>query len=643
MRRDSVPGGHSPTPGEVSPRAGGEPDQMAGRQEHSVPRREWIPVRPRRSPVGPVDSGQSTPTSIPTPVPACVPPDSAHAACQDEGCQDEGAPRVRRRGVTRRWVVAGATTAGLGALAGAARMLFGSKRGSGHADAPDIGALALFGAPGSFGDLDSSQDTAEGIRIVTVDVPGWGFGPGQAAYMSTVTSDGTVFTATTPFSDNQAQPTGTGMELAVFEPDTMRFTRLVVPSNTGRTHLPRAEARFRGVGGADVADVTVVGSGADERVVFVSAVSYFGWDTAVYGQLPAFGQVHRPAPGRPWSYDPTRSWTTDQLAVTAPPGVSASAFPHEGRGEPRWSRGPAAIGRLPASGHLVIAQYFGAASLGTDQGALLVVDTAGRVRAAWQYPEVRVFGIPVVVSPREVVTDPTSAAGDERFVLISDCRTADNQVVSFPIQEFSYSAGTGSQGSGTITPCSTAVRAAADDSRMETACFDENGTLYVARTRLDGLRAATLAVYPKIGGDRGLVTRTPATEGWPQRSWGALNPPDYFVAGTDSGGLVRSIVFDPASGAVVLAGLDGTLQVVRPSGRGTRMTFAVGRPIDIGLRHLRGPSNRYVGLRRGAVDAQRRVMWLPVNQLVLDAIAWPYPPFKLDQWLMRIDLRAVLT
>ncbi|WP_445548739.1 hypothetical protein [Frankia sp. CiP1_Cm_nod2] len=539
--------------------------------------------------------------------------------------------------------MAGATTAGLGALAGTARLLFGTERIYDHGDTAGMGALALFGAPGSFGDLDSSQDGVRDTRIVTVDVPGWGFGPGQAAYMSTVTSDGTVFTATTPFSDNQAQPTGTGMEIAAFEPGSMRFTRLVVPSSTGRTQLPRADTGFRGVGGADVADVIVTGSAPDERVMFVSAVSYFGWDTAVYGELPALGQIRRPAPGQPWSYDPTRSWTTDQLAAAAPPEAAANAFPHEGRGEPRWSRGPAAIGRLPASGHLVIAQYFGSSSLGTDQGALLVVDTAGRVRASWQYPEVQVFGVPVVVNPREVVTDPTSTAGDERFVLISDCRTADNRVVPFPVQEFSYSAGGAGQGSGTITPCSTAVRAAVDGSRMETACFDDNGTLYVARTHADGLHAATLAVYPKIDGNRGLVTRTPATDGWPWRSWGVPNPPEHFVAGTDTGGLVRSIVFDPASGAVVLAGLDGTVRAVRPSGRGRRMTFTVGQPIDIGLRHLRGPSSRYIGLRRGAVDVRQRVLWLPVNQLVLDAIAWPYPPFKLDQWLMRIDLRAVLT
>ncbi|WP_322747308.1 MULTISPECIES: hypothetical protein [unclassified Frankia] len=564
------------------------------------------------------------PGAVPAPVAAPVP---------EPPETDRGASGGTHRGTTRRRIVVGATATGLGALAatGIAKLVGGSRR------VVSSDALVLFGAPDSFG------DHAERVPVATVDVPGWGFGPGQAAYMSTVTSDGTVVTATTPFSDNQAEPTGSGMELAVFEPGPVSFTRLVVPSSTGRTELPRAEPGFRGVGGADVADVTVIGSGSDERVVFVSAVSYFGWDTAVYGQLPALGQIRRPARGRPWRYDPAGSWTTDQLAATAPPAAAASAFPREGSGGPRWSRGPAAISRLPDSGHLVIAQYFGASSLGTAQGALLVVDTAGRVRATWQYPEVRVFGVPVVVSPREVVADPTSRAGDERFVLIADCRTLDDKVVAFPIQEFSYAAGAGRRDLGTITPRSVPVRAAADDSRMETACFDANGTLYVARTRADGLRAATLAVYPKIGSERGLVSRTPAVDGWPAQSWGALNPPEYFVSGTDTGGLVRSIVLDPTSGAVVLAGLDGVVQVVRPSGRGRDMTFALGRPLDIGLGGLRRPSTRYIGVRRGAVDAHRGVMWLPVNQLVLDAIPWPYPPFKLDQWLMRVDLRALLS
>jgi hypothetical protein len=28
--------------------------------------------------------------------------------------------------------------------------------------------------------------------------------------------------------------------------------------------------------------------------------------------------------------------------------------------------------------------------------------------------------------------------------------------------------------------------------------------------------------------------------------------------------------------------------------------------------------------------------------MVLDGLAWPYPPFKLDQWLLRVDLDTLL-
>ncbi|WP_422615056.1 hypothetical protein [Frankia torreyi] len=493
--------------------------------------------------------------------------------------------------------------------------------------------LTIYGAPGSFGNFDGGQTT---VRVT--EVPGWGFGPGQAAFNSAVSADGTVFMTTTPFSDDQSKLTGTDMEIEIFEPDIERFTRLVIPSTKGRLSLPRLDPNYRGVGGGDTSDVIVVpGPDGAQRVLFTSLMPYYGWNTAVDGELPSVGQLRRDQPTARWVYDPQVSWTAEQLATTASPSLAAQAFPPLTPLQPRSSRGPASIARLPRSGHLVIAQYLGAGGGGTDNGALLVVDSAGRVLAHWQYPQVRPLGIALVVNPREVVADPTSEPDDERFVLISDVRGLDYSTQPFPIQEFSYSASR-----GTITPCSTAVRAVQDGSRMESAVFGADGTLYVARTKSDGLHAETVAVYPKLGRERGLVTRAPATGNWPTDTWGIANQPDYLVAGTDQGGLVRSITLDPRTGAVLLAGLDGLVQVVRPAGRGARMTFRTEPPIDVGLNMLRGPSTRYVGVRRGAVDPLRRSLWLPVNQMVLDGLPWPYPPFKLDQWLMRVDLDVLL-
>ncbi|MBL7497299.1 hypothetical protein I6A84_36485 [Frankia sp. CNm7] len=494
-------------------------------------------------------------------------------------------------------------------------------------DALDL--LSIFGTPGSFGRLARSS------TIETVDVPGFGFGPGQSAFMATVASDGTVFIGTTPFSDDQMFPTAASMEAGIFHPDTRRFTQLMIPSSAGHFFVSNPDPTVRGVGGADVADVIVVPDPVmGERVVLVSVMPYHGWDTKVHGEFPSIGQLRRDRAGD-WRYEPSLSWTAAQLAALAPPTVAASAFPTIGPTSPLSGRGPASVARLPRSGHLVIAQYFGAGGRGTKSGALLVVDLEGRTRAWWQYPPTSPLGISTVVNPREVVTDPTSEPDDERFVLISDCFSGNKVAEPFPVQEFSYSAS-----SGQITPKSAAVRAAQDKSRMESACFDMAGNLYVARTNAHGLRADAMAVYVKAGRERSLVTAAPATADWPDY-FGIECRPDYLLQETGRGGLVRSLTMDPVSGAILLTGLDGTLQVVQPAGAGHEMTFRTSA-IDTGLSQLRGPSTRYIGVRRAAVDAQRRILWLPVNQLVLDSISWPYPPFKLDQWLIRVDLDRLL-
>jgi hypothetical protein len=260
------------------------------------------------------------------------------------------------------------------------------------------------------------------------------------------------------------------------------------------------------------------------------------------------------------------------------------------------------------------------------------------VRAWWQYPSVRVLGQDVVCHPRDVSADPSSAAGDERFVVIADSTTRDGRTVPFTVQEFAYDAA-----AGTITPRGTAVRAAQDGSRMEVTAFAADGTLFVARTAVDGLSAAPLAVYRKRGGERRLVSETPAGPDWPSASWGSTCAPDETVAGTDRGGLVRSLAVDPVTGAVLVAGLGGLLQVVRPVGSPPGADgWRVGRAVDFGLDLLRGPARHYVGIRKGCVDATRRLLWVPANQLILNDLAWPYPPFRLDQWLYRFDLRAHL-
>ena len=493
--------------------------------------------------------------------------------------------------------------------------------------APGTGPVVLYGP------ADGLSGVGGGTRPV-VAVPGWAYGPGQAAFQAACAADGTVITGTTPFSDNQTEPTSDGMELGVFEPDRERFTRLRIPSTTGRLALPSPDPRYGGAGGGDVSDVIAVAApDGGPGMMFLSSVAYFGWDGRAEGQLPTVGHLRRS--GGAWAYDRSRSWTADELAAAAPSSFAGLAFPTDGFG-PRQSRGPASAARLPRSGHTVVAQYFGSPMIGMNQGALLVIDDAGRPRAFWQYPAVTGAGRALTVNPREVVADPTSAAGDERFAVICDVGPA-GAAVPFPVQEFSYSVG-----AGMIRPMSLPVLATADGTRMESACFDQAGTLFVARTRPDGLRAAPVAVYPKIGSERRLVSATPSPAVWAGHGWGAISPPDEFVTGSDVTGLVRSMVSDPATGAVIVAGLGGRALSLRAVGSGAGTRVKLGRSVDLGLGALRAHSTGNIGLRRAGLDAGRRLMWLPINQIVQERRRWPYPPFPLSQWLLRLELDSLI-
>jgi hypothetical protein len=491
-------------------------------------------------------------------------------------------------------------------------------QGSAHAYA------AVFGQPGTFGGL---SQTVNGV--LPVPVSSWRFGAGQANSGAVVTEDGTVLLATTPLSDDQTKPTGDGMEIGVFRPDS-GFRRLVIPSSTGSATQPGSNPAARGVGGGDVAALQPYHVGTKQRVAFVAMTAYNGWDVSRYGLLPTFGKLHHSGG---WRYDEQSSRTADQLAAAAPVQVRDRAFPTRSD-RPRDPLGPGTIAQLPRSGRFIVGQYFGATA--ADPGALLVLDQAGVTQAWWPYPPVTVFGNPVLCRPRAIVVDPTSQFGDERFVVVFDCYNSSGGVVPFVLQEFAYDARKGPVDA--IVPRSTGVVTANDGSRMETAAFDAAGTLFVARTASDGFDARPLAVYRKVNGERSLVRNTPAGLNWPSLSWGSASPPDEYVDGTDVSELVRSITVDPVTGAVLLAGVGGTLVVVSP--QQGRYAVTARRNLHVDLLRLGAP--HHVGIRQGTIDARRRLLWLPVSQVVLGDLQWPYPPMHVPQWLYAVDLRRLL-
>ncbi len=483
--------------------------------------------------------------------------------------------------------------------------------------------VQLFGRSGSFGGLTGRNKLLSGASFAAVPINGWGFGPGQAAYMSAVTTAGAVVIATTPYTDNQLEPTATTMELGCFLPGARAFRRIVVPSSTGRTNLTGYRSSY---GGADIGDVQVVGTGANERVIFVSVAPYHGWDITSQGQLPSFGALKSGAGGS-LSLDGTRMRTADDIAT----GGAGMTVPmsYNGYGEAlHQGRGLCEVALLPASGHVVVSQYFGTSSA-NEQGGIVVLDATGRFKAAWQYPAASYRGRAVKCLVREVETDPTGRLSDERFSIICDAFDASNRPVPFPLQEFSYDAR-----NSTISPVSVPVQASGDGSRMETAKYGGDGTLYVARTRPDGLTADRVAVYRKGH----LHAAAPAVGAWPSASWGRVVAPDQFVNGSEGTGLVRSLAVDPKTGALLVAGLSGVLLSIRGAVGRARVTAS----LDLGLNQLVDRSRHQIGVRKGCVDSGRRALWLPVPQLDM-ASAYPagaYP--RLDQWLYRVSLSSFL-
>lgn len=484
--------------------------------------------------------------------------------------------------------------------------------------------VSVYGRPGSFGQLATRTSLPTGQTVTTVGVPSWGFGPGQSAYMSAVTSDGSVVMATTPYTDNQLCPTGNDMELGVFDPTDARFSRIVVPTTAGLTAVTEPGSAY---GGGDIGDVQVVGSGSHERVVFVSAAPYHGWDIARFGQLPSLGALG-PGPSG-WSLNAGYTMTGDQLAATAP-GVSGVVVNGNAFGQTYGDgRGLCEIALLPASGHLVVSQYFGP-SMSDQQGGLLVLDAAGNLEASWHYPQATYRGRSVRCLVREVESDPTGTYGDERFVIVCDTFDAvTNATIPFPVQEFSYDART-----GTISPTSAPVQCSSDGSRVETTKFGMDGTLYVARTKPDGLTADRMAVY----GKGALAAAAPAGSGWATSRWGTVVTPAQFVEGTQNTGLQRSLALDPVSQAILIAGVSGVLVAVQGGPGRARATASV----DMGLQFLVDRTSHMVGIRKGAVDAARRLLWLPVPQLTM-ATSYPQTSYPiLDQWLYCFRLDALL-
>jgi hypothetical protein len=509
--------------------------------------------------------------------------------------------------------------------------------------------VTYYGAAGTFGQLHGNSRLPTGERLRLEAVPDWGFRPGQAAYFATVTSDGSVVMANEPQTDNQVLPTADEMAISVFDPSRKRFTNVVIPTSSGSTW---ASALGRGpgqdVGGADVADVATVNVDGVEQVAFSSAVPYHGWNVEALGRYPTFGRLS-PSPDG-WRVDNEALRWADTLDRSSRPTVAGDACtstPTPQGGEEAFCRGLSELAVLPRSGNIVATQYFDDPRAGQTSGRIAVLSPTGQMLLSWPYPNIVTVSGPRSVHPRDIAADPSAPFGDERFSVVFDVLAPDGQgrMVNdaFPLQEFAYDARTNAL-RAVSAPVISGPLAGSSTVGFELVAYDATGNLWAAQSRAESLLGGPLVAY-LAGKGRSRLSKgdCAAQSEWPTRQWSQACQPDVTIPEADGLGVPRSLDPDPESETVALTTMSGRILPVIHD-RSASPRYRAGRAVDLGLDSLVDRNRFPVLPRKGALDAKRRTLWLPIGQLQSTATCAvsPCPPKRLDQWLVAVDLGGLV-
>jgi hypothetical protein len=489
------------------------------------------------------------------------------------------------------------------------------------AQAPSRPKVSLFGRAGSFGTVGTNASTSS-VEAVAVD--GWGLLPGQASFFAAVDAKGRVLIANEPQTDNQTRPTATTMAISVFDPALMRFENVVIPTSTGAVSTVAMDGS--GVGGSDVSDLQIVDGPDGQQLMTVSVAPYNGWDSnkqGVYGTLTVLGDVDG-------SWVPQHQFTAANLRASSTAGArvcerNLQAFyavvPDCG--------GLAEIELLPRSGLLVATRYFGEGPA-LPNGALVIFGRDGNVVADFRFPTVTVDGKRLTVHPREVDVDPTSLAGDERFLVIFDVEPVAGEPQPFVAQEFRFA-------NNAVVPVSFpfTTGGTVDGVRLgvETASYDHDGNLWIAEARSNTFQGGRIVRYSPPIGRAAIGSLCSATNGNAVANWGAACAPDFASEVTVNSGLVRSFSEDVVRHRMVAVTLAGTVAVVSGDGGEIALELPLGQLVD---------RNRFaIGPRKGAVGGS--TLWVPIQQLQSAAVcaAQRCAPQLLDQWLAGIDLSSI--
>lgn len=544
------------------------------------------------------------------------------------GC---GAPRDVRSATSR--LEAGralsAASAASGAvplvdLVDAAEAAVGATRGPAQGSGSPV---TVFGRSGSFGAL---ADAAGEPAVTVVPVDSWDVLPGQALYFSAVDARGRVVLANEPQTDNQTRPTATTMAISVFDPSTLEYSNVLLPTSAGQTSAVALDGS--GTGGADVGDIELIGGPGDQRLAVVSSSPYNGWDPIRSGVFPTFALLD----------DVSGVWKPSAQQFTGAQLRSSSRFGQTvcGRELPTARLrvadcgGFAEIDALPASGDLVATRYLGNPLGGQPNGGVAVLGPSGVVLASLDYPDVVVGGSRLRVHPREVDVDPTSRAGDERFLVIFDVEAGDGTPPPFVAQEFGYDAAA-SLIRPVSAPFTTGATLDGTPVGVETASYDHDGNLWIAEARSNTLAGGRLVRYGRDDGRLRLSGTCGVGPDGITARWGTACEPDAATDVTTHHGLVRSLTEDRLRRRMIAVTTDGTVAVVSPGASRAVLRLPLDRLVD---------RDRYwIGPRKGSIDEQGSALWVPIQQLQSPDVcpSGSCPPAPLDQWLVRLDLGSM--
>lgn len=308
---------------------------------------------------------------------------------------------------------------------------------------PNNEQVQVFGAPSAYAfgaaGADTKTPSGHSFGAFPSEFP---VGPGTGLWFGVKTQDDQFFSGAMSLSDNEVKPTMLDTSGYLWNRTRKALQKIPIPTTTGVFDPPGPD----GATGSTIDMMRPVTIGGVSYVFAVGAFNYAGWEIATYGDaywLMAFKET-----AGVWAFDPTHSLTAAQLAASSSAGASAFPTTTNSFSETiHQSQGPVCMGLAPNSQHLLIGNYFDES--GHFAGSIVAINPAtGVVTSFFQVPDITdTNSVQVDFSVRDLVTNPTSGAGDERFIVTYDVfvRSGSANYGLHPLMEFSYN------GSTTIT------------------------------------------------------------------------------------------------------------------------------------------------------------------------------------------------